>query len=62
MGEGDLHALEFLLAFDGRTHWLDQGNRLKFEIHKGKATSERPHGLHYSLTLHDPDGQTPGGV
>jgi len=32
----------FCLAFDGRTHWLDQGYRLKFEIRKGEATTERP--------------------
>jgi hypothetical protein len=57
MDEADVHTLEFLLAFDGRTHWLDQGYRLKFEIRKGEATAERPHGLRYSLTLHDPDGQ-----
>jgi hypothetical protein len=57
MSGGDEHTLEFLLAFDGRTHWLDQGYRLKFEIRRGEVTATRPHGLHYSLTLHDPEGQ-----
>jgi hypothetical protein len=57
MKGGDEHTLEFLLAFDGRTHWLDQGYRLKFEIKQGEATPERPHGLRYSLTFHDPEGQ-----
>jgi hypothetical protein len=57
MSGGNEHTLEFLLAFDGRTHWLDQGYRLKFEIRRGAATDERPHGLRYSLTLHDPEGQ-----
>jgi hypothetical protein len=51
------NTLEFLLAFDGRTHWLDQGYRLKFEIRRTGESAERPHGLRYSFTLHDPDGQ-----
>jgi hypothetical protein len=50
------YALEFLLAFDGRIHHLEEGNWIKFEIKRVKATSERPHGLSYSLTLHAPDG------
>ena len=57
MSGGDVHTLEFLLAFDGRTHWLDKGYRLKFEIRKGETTAERPHGLRYSLTLHVTDGR-----
>jgi hypothetical protein len=57
MSGGDEHTLEFLLAFDGRTHWLEQGYWLKFEIRRSEATTERPHGLRYSLTLHDPEGQ-----
>ena len=28
-----------------------------FEIRRGEATETRPHGLYYSLTLHDPEGQ-----
>jgi hypothetical protein len=49
-------ALEFLLAFDGRIHHLEEGNWIRFEIKRVKATSERSHGLSYSLTLHAPDG------
>jgi hypothetical protein len=45
-----------LLAFDGRIHHLEQGYWLKFEIKRVEATPERPHGLSYSFTLHDPDG------
>jgi Family of unknown function (DUF6516) len=55
--EEQLYTLEFLLGFDGHVHWLDQGYRLKFEIKRVKPTKERPHGLRYSFTLHDPDGQ-----
>lgn len=51
------HTLEFLLAFDGRTHWLDQGYCLRFRIKRVPASTRRPHGLQYSFTLHDPDGR-----
>jgi hypothetical protein len=50
------HALEFLLAFDGLVHYLAGGYSLRFDIGRVEATSRRPHGLSYSLTLHAPDG------
>ena len=50
------HGLEFLLAFNGRIHHLEKGYWLKFEITRVETTSERPHGLSYSFTLHAPDG------
>lgn len=50
------YGLEFLLAFDGRVHHLEEGYWLKFEIKRVEATEERPHGLSYSFTLHAPDG------
>ncbi|HMD96419.1 MAG TPA: DUF6516 family protein [Terriglobia bacterium] len=57
MGDQPLeYGLEFLLAFDGRIHHLEEGYRIKFEIKRAKATKERPHGLSYSFTLHAPDG------
>ena len=52
----DEHTLEFLLGFDGRIHYLEQGYWLKFEAKRTPATPERPHGLRYSFTLHDPNG------
>jgi hypothetical protein len=51
------HTLEFLLAFDGRVHWLQQGYRLEFEAQRVEPSPGRPHGLSYSLTLHDPAGK-----
>lgn len=54
---GAEHTLEFLLAFDGRVHWLERGHWLKFEIKRVEATPDRPHGLKYSFTLHDPQGK-----
>jgi len=50
------HTLEFLLDFDGRTHWYAGGYRVRFEIRRVKKTKARPHGLRYSFTLHDPSG------
>lgn len=50
------YGLEFLLAFDGRVHHLEEGYWIKFEIERVKATKDRPHGLSYSFTLHAPDG------
>jgi hypothetical protein len=51
------HTLEFLLAFDGRIHHLEQGYWMKFEIKRAGGSKSRPHGLSYSLTLHAPDGK-----
>lgn len=57
MKEEQLYTLEFLLAFDGRLHWYDQGYFVKFEIKRVEATELRPHGLRYSFTLHAPEGE-----
>jgi hypothetical protein len=48
--------LGFLLAFDGRIHYLEEGYWIKFEINRVEPAKARPHGLSYSLTLHAPDG------
>ena len=57
MSDAPEHTLEFLLAFDGRVHWLEQGYSLKFAIRRVAPTKDRPHGLNYSFTLHDLDGK-----
>ena len=44
------------MAFDGRVHHLEKGYWLKFEFARVEPTPERPHGLRYAFTLHDPDG------
>ncbi len=44
------------MAFDGRVHHLEKGYWLKFEIGRVEPTPERPHGLRYAFTMHDPDG------
>ena len=45
--------LETLLDLDGMTYRLDKGYWVKFEVRLVQATAQRPHGLAYSLTLHD---------
>ena len=48
------HGLELLLAYDGRVEYLPGGYSLKFVIRADAPTAERPHGLRYAFTLHDP--------
>ncbi|HEV2614729.1 MAG TPA: DUF6516 family protein [Gammaproteobacteria bacterium] len=47
--------LEFLVELDGTRFVVDDhtGLWIKFEVKKVEKTSERPHGIRYSLTLHD---------
>jgi hypothetical protein len=52
-------SLDTLLDLDGETMFVDREGRCwaKFEVKRVEATKERPHGLKYSLTLHDENGQ-----
>jgi hypothetical protein len=50
------HELAYLLDFDGARYFFDEGYWVKIEVRRTEPTQERPHGLSYSLTLHDPDG------
>ena len=38
-------------------HWLESGHWIKFEIRRVEPEPNRPHGLRYSFTLHDPQGK-----
>ena len=50
-------ALDTLLDLHGQTLFVDEiGHWVKFTVLRTAVTSERPHGLSYSLTLHAPDG------
>ena len=51
------YALELLLAYDGRLHYLASGHYLKFGVKAVKKSRRVPHGIAYSLTLHAPDGK-----
>jgi hypothetical protein len=47
--------LEFLLSLDGYEFQMASGYAVKIEAHTVAATTNRPQGVKYSLTLHDPD-------
>src|SRR5690606_29357402 len=45
--------LEYLLALDGEIFPMDSGYWTRFEVRRVTSTPQRPHGIRYSLTLHD---------
>ncbi|MGB9153858.1 MAG: DUF6516 family protein [Alphaproteobacteria bacterium] len=53
--DGD-YELEALLDLNGYEFQFTQGYWVKIEAKEVKATRNRPHGIKYSLTLHDPEG------
>ena len=52
-------ALDALLDLDGQIFFIDRDGRywVKFEVRRCEVSTERPHGLRYSLTLHDASGR-----
>ena len=56
-------SLDTLLLLDGETFIADAAGKcwVKFAVQQVAASPERPHGLNYSLTLHDEDGERPLG-
>lgn len=53
------HGLDTLLALDGVTFFVDPEGRyrVRFTVRRTDVSAERPHGLSYSLTLHDEAGE-----
>jgi hypothetical protein len=49
--------LEYLLDLHGEIYPMDNGHWTKFEVNKVKPTEAIPHGIKYSLTLHDRYGK-----
>lgn len=51
--------LDALLGLDGETFFVDANGhyRVKFVVKRVKADERKPHGLNYSLTLHDKSGE-----
>jgi hypothetical protein len=50
-------SLEVLLDLDGQRFTIEpSGHSAKFIVSRVPATSTRPEGINYSLTLHGPDG------
>jgi len=45
--------LENLLNLDGETFPMDNGYWVKFEVYEVESSDAIPHGLRYSLTLHN---------
>ena len=56
MAETD-HSLHTLLILDGETFVVEGASWVKFVVKQVPWSPERPHGLDYSLTLHDWDNQ-----
>ena len=56
------HELEFLLSLDGSEFQFGAGYVVKIEAARIAATKGRPHGIKYSLTLHDPSGRRVYGM
>lgn len=49
--------LSYLLDLDAEVQVQnEQGYWVKFEVSKVERSKDRPHGIKYSLTLHDPEG------
>jgi uncharacterized protein DUF6516 len=51
------HSLDTLLLLDGETFIVEGAFWVKFVVKRVPTSSEKPHGLDYSLTLHDGDNQ-----
>lgn len=47
------YELDVLLNLDGLEYRRDKGYWIKIEAIKAKTTKFRPHGIRYSITLHD---------
>jgi len=56
------HSMELLLDLDGLNFAHEGGYWIKYEVSTAEKTAERPHGIKYSLTLHDPQGQRIFGI
>jgi hypothetical protein len=51
------HSLDTLLILDGETFVVEGAFWVKFVVKRVPVSLEKPHGLDYSLTLHDGDNQ-----
>lgn len=56
------HGLDTLLVLDGQRYFMgDKGHRVQFDVSQVEVSHERPHGLKYSLTVHNPRGERIAG-
>ena len=56
------HELDVLLSLDGFEFQFARGYRVKIAAQRVEPTAGRPHGVKYSLTLHDPAGRRVYGL
>ncbi len=58
-GYYDDPTIEWFFELDGTIHFADERckYRIKITAKRTDVTAERPHGLRYSLTLHDADNE-----
>jgi Family of unknown function (DUF6516) len=59
---GPDYELEALLSLDGQEFNFARGYVVKLEPRRVASTTGRPHGVKYSLTLHDPQGRRIYGI
>lgn len=50
-------SLGTLLLLDGESFVVESGCWVKFEVKQVPTSMEKPHGLEYSLTLHDSENE-----
>jgi Family of unknown function (DUF6516) len=62
MAGGLDYELEVLLSLDGYEFRFTKGYTVKFEARQVKPTRGRPHGVKYSVTLHDSEGRRIYGI
>lgn len=56
-------SLDTLLDLDGQVLVIDEtGHWVRFVVHQVPVSPDKPHGLDYTLTLHDPDGTRLVGI
>ena len=56
------HTLQLLLDLDGLNFAYDGGYWIKYSVRTVAKSPERPHGIRYSLTLHDKQGNRIFGI
>lgn len=62
MTRGPDYELEALLSLEGQEFRFSKGYIIKIEAREVKPSQGRPHGVKYSLTLHEPEGRRIYGI
>ena len=62
MAKGHDYEMECLLNLNGAKFFRDDGYWYQVEVKLTERTPERPHGLSYSMTLHDKNNNRVFGI